>query len=244
MKAIPPEPAPQGPQENPPNVESPDILADPTEASDELPDEVSATQPDQRHSGSLLKRVEKNERVLLVIFTALIAVFTVVLALSTFFLWRSTENLVHGAEDTAQRQLRAYVSVVAVQLYQFGTEKPVIGGLEIVNNGQTPAYKITATINVGTGLTKSAAPRGPLALDPKAKIYLWGATESPLTQDDYDAVVRSAASIFVYGEIRYVDAFGKNHFSRFRYTYGGDGVAPTPGTSLTVSPSQEGNESD
>jgi len=41
---------------------------------------------------------------------SIIALFTVILGIATWFLWRATKRLVEGAEDTAQRQLRAYVS--------------------------------------------------------------------------------------------------------------------------------------
>jgi hypothetical protein len=41
----------------------------------------------------------------------IIAIFTVILGMATGFLWLATKNLVIGAEDTAERQLRAYVSI-------------------------------------------------------------------------------------------------------------------------------------
>src|SRR5262245_19756779 len=41
----------------------------------------------------------------------ILAAFTVILAVATIFLWIATRDLVREAEDTAKRQLRAYVFV-------------------------------------------------------------------------------------------------------------------------------------
>lgn len=46
-----------------------------------------------------------------------IAAFTIVLAFSTIFLWLSTRRLVIGSEETAKRQLRAYLSYSRKCLY-------------------------------------------------------------------------------------------------------------------------------
>lgn len=45
-----------------------------------------------------------------------IALFTVLLVLATLFLWKATRDLVLGAEKTAERQLRAYIGVVEIDL--------------------------------------------------------------------------------------------------------------------------------
>jgi hypothetical protein len=43
----------------------------------------------------------------------LTVVFTLILALATVLLWQATRDLVRGAEDTAERQLRAYVYIIS-----------------------------------------------------------------------------------------------------------------------------------
>ncbi len=87
-----------------------------------------------------------------------IAVFTVVLALATIFLWTATRDLVHGAERTERRQLRAYVGVDRLSFECAGFDdknyKPsdlTTPGLvhqdflvvKVRNYGQTPAYDVT-----------------------------------------------------------------------------------------------------
>ena len=46
----------------------------------------------------------------------IIALFTVILAASTIALWASTARLVRGTEDTAERQLRAYVGIEKLEI--------------------------------------------------------------------------------------------------------------------------------
>jgi hypothetical protein len=54
----------------------------------------------------------------------LVALFTAALSIATFFLWRATRNLVKGADDTAQRQLRAYVGIESIELKCPGFDDP------------------------------------------------------------------------------------------------------------------------
>jgi len=80
--------------------------------------------------------------------TVLIAIFTYVLYRSTDKLWEAGERQLKHLENTAQRQLRAYVVAKA---YDFDTEK-IVGsenGAEMVtvkiaikNTGQTPAHDL------------------------------------------------------------------------------------------------------
>src|SRR5215207_3972459 len=53
-------------------------------------------------------------------------------------LWVATRSLVRGAEDTAARQLRAYVVVEPGAIFEI---QPII-----VNAGQTPAYEVVVIL--------------------------------------------------------------------------------------------------
>jgi hypothetical protein len=87
-----------------------------------------------------------------------IAIFTVILGVATWRLWRVTGKLVEGAEETAQRQLRAYVGIDSIELdcpslktIQEDRYVPQTTGpgtafkdftrVKIRNYGQTPAYQ-------------------------------------------------------------------------------------------------------
>src|SRR5262249_51673089 len=72
--------------------------------------------------------------------TVFIALFTVILAFATAFLYFATRDLVEGAEDTAKRQLRAYVFLDQMTIADpMGTPKISI---RIKNYGSTPAYGV------------------------------------------------------------------------------------------------------
>jgi hypothetical protein len=70
---------------------------------------------------------------------------TGLLAVSTLGLWLATRKLVHGAEKTAERQLRAYITVKRCKTR---LERRPSGGWglawvpQIINAGQTPAYDV------------------------------------------------------------------------------------------------------
>lgn len=75
-------------------------------------------------------------------FTLILTGFTGVLAISTTFLWWHTRRLVVGAEDTAERQLRAYVSIKPGTIKTFKIGSIIEVEMATVNHGQTPAYRI------------------------------------------------------------------------------------------------------
>ena len=196
------------------------------------------------------KTVETYEKPLLVISTVLIAIFTVVLALATFFLWRSTRDLVRGAENTAERQLRAYVFVKSMELRYFGTTRPFEVAARVKNSGQTPAYhlrtRITATLAVFPIKEFVSAPPTPgeSILGPSDELEISNVSPRTLTADERGKTVNGEYAIYVYGEIDYVDAFGRTRHTRFRGIYRGVQLPPPENSTLTVAQTAEGNEAD
>ena len=75
--------------------------------------------------------------------TLFIAAFTVILAFATFFLYFATRDLVTGAKDTAERQLRAYLTITPVMLSSINPDENSGFIFEQKNQGQTPAYSAT-----------------------------------------------------------------------------------------------------
>ena len=77
--------------------------------------------------------------------TVFIAIFTIILGIATVFLWRATDKLVREADDTATRQLRAYVHLENITAFKLATgPEPKIQN-RLKNFGQTPAREITVT---------------------------------------------------------------------------------------------------
>jgi|SRR3954451_7154816 len=77
---------------------------------------------------------------------ALVAIGTLFLSLFTLALWTATRALVRGAENTAVRQLRAYVFVRPDQVHVDLAKVEIGMQYEKINAGQTPAYDV---INIG-----------------------------------------------------------------------------------------------
>jgi hypothetical protein len=201
---------------------------------------------DQRDDGGFFNLAEKYSGVFLVIVTA-------ILVIVTGFLWQATRNLVRGAEETAERQLRAYVSVSSAEVRKFGTAQPLEARVVVRNSGQTPAYKLRNQIAI-------AAAKFPVKkfpdypewkstssgfLGPGEIIQSWINAPRALTTEEQAKVVSGEVAIYVSFEVRYWDTFGKKeHFAQFRGFYRGDGVAPGAGTVLELTQTEEANEGD
>ncbi len=80
------------------------------------------------------------------IFRHKLKITDTLLVLFTFTLWWATQRLVRGSEETAERQLRAYVfgtyHSVNVTADAKGTPFKVMIQYEVRNYGQTPAHRI------------------------------------------------------------------------------------------------------
>lgn len=87
--------------------------------------------------------VEHNEHFFVGFGTIIIAIFTAVLGLATAFLWKATKALVDGANDTAERQLRAYVMIESVRLEDFEVGRRPFARVTLRNSGATPAHQLT-----------------------------------------------------------------------------------------------------
>lgn len=127
---------------------------------------------------------------------------------------------------TARRQLRAYVFVdsVDVEGIQVG-EQPSVA-IKIKNFGQTPAYDLAQWV----GLRFDAFDNPKFPDVPFGKAELWqrplapGDTaelhpnplRNPITEAHMTALAAGEAAIWIFGEIRYRDAFKKRRRTRYR----------------------------
>lgn len=99
--------------------------------------EQSAT---YRAARGFVHLVESGEHFLIAISTVVIAIFTIVLGVATAALGHSTKALVQGADATAIRQLRAYLSVTPTFLQGVEAGETPSASFMVKNSGQTPAY--------------------------------------------------------------------------------------------------------
>jgi hypothetical protein len=155
-----------------------------------------------------------------------LAIFTLFLVIFTGLLWFATDRLVRGADDTAKRQLRAYVWAETIPSKNL--DDPNFGVLaDIKNSGQTPAYEVhtwSMTQPVAepppNGFVFASAPEyipGPrYVVNPSSKHFLQAFPEVALTVEERLAIRDGFLILYSWGEIRYRDTFGENRTAWFR----------------------------
>ncbi len=168
--------------------------------------------------------LEKLPELLLVIFTGT--------------LWLATRDLVKGAESNAERQLRAYVfpkDDSAISVVQGpSTTRPFEVNVAVKNYGQTPAHDVVASAWVGLDewpLKDTFNFDGPPSAEPVAKALIPpGATSHyhtgsarPLTTEELASVNSGRLRLYIYGNVKYVDAFKKPRVTNFCYASSTEG---------------------
>jgi flagellar basal body-associated protein FliL len=159
----------------------------------------------------------------------ILAAFTIVLAIATIFLWFTISDLVRGAEQTAQRQLRAHIGVTTREVPSLIVGEKQSAGVFFTNHGQTPALRVRYRGDVR--ILKNGLPSGLpritkfrvdcLPLNPGQKIPIVYETSGELTVVDERAIRDDVCRFYSYGEIEYFDVFGRRRITTYRFMYGG-----------------------
>lgn len=185
------------------------------------------------------------------LWTDPIATFTGALFLATAALiftglaqwWETRRN--------ADRQLRAYLSVISGGVKAKNKDGNVflVVKFEIKNAGQTPAYKVSTWFDAEVRDLPQFVPAFAVAPPPETRggqsivgpgtsIELHGA-DLPVTADAYTMLSTGEMNaLYVWGQVDYVDAFGKPRWTKFRMRAIRRGE---PGT-WTLGPEPEGND--
>lgn len=168
--------------------------------------------------------------------TIALAVITFFLALFTACLWASTKKLVTGAEDTAQRQLRAYLSITPAGLEKINPNEMFHFRFTCLNGGQTPAYSVRYNgildiieHPISENYPFPALPRKLpyLAMvPPRTPIGGHLLATNKINKADIVEILTGKGEgegkrLYIFGQIDYIDAFGKNHWTRFCYSFPG-----------------------
>jgi hypothetical protein len=161
-----------------------------------------------------------------------IAVIASVVAFLQFLALVAT---VYVMRRTAQRQLRAYVFVDGGSFTLMTTDEGnlYIQGVVVLKNfGQTPGYKFVACTRVDIFETKSPAFRddakglGESVVGPSSERHI-PVVKGPIDPADLQAIRDGTKSIFIWGRVDYVDAFGQPRYLKF-YNMNGREI-PEPG---------------
>jgi hypothetical protein len=161
------------------------------------------------------------------------ALATIAIAYFTFTLKRATDNLWDASktqhwldEDTAKRQLRAYLGIQGgwIRLRNEGEQLFVDATVLLENWGQTPAYNFRTSIDIEVHPTGSVpfTDSGPLPLGTRAHSIIGprSPTEtgraSPISADDLTSIRTGIKTIFVWGRLDYIDCFETPRFFVYR----------------------------
>lgn len=125
-----------------------------------------------------------------------------------------------------QHQLRAYVLVETTQI-KFDTDGSARVLILFRNGGQTPALNVHIGCEMKADEVGSPTPLRPVVFDQtmsKFSVLPDGMRQKivgPITHEQAKALYLGETVMDVWGEVRYDDIFGEQHFSRFHLTGGG-----------------------
>jgi hypothetical protein len=152
-------------------------------------------------------------------------------------------------KDTAQRQLRAYISVTAAKI-EFPEPGRPKSTLTFKNAGQTPAHNVQVWIHQWAAeypleVTLPTPPddfvMAKSTLGAGAHNHIANEAPQPIFKTSHlDLVGTAQGTIYVYGEISYSDVFGNRHVQQYRLMYGGSEPV-VPGA---LKPCVDGNNGD
>lgn len=128
-------------------------------------------------------------------------------------------------QDSAQRDLRAYLGVANVYLTHADTPIPK-GQVAISNFGKTPAYKVRQWIGIAIGPYPLAAElvrcpyNGSVSIiSPTVQHQSVVPVKKPIPPELLIGTLEN--TVYVYGQVTYEDAFGHTRNTSYRYIYGG-----------------------
>jgi hypothetical protein len=160
-------------------------------------------------------------------FTLWLTLFSGISVVSNVGLWLVTGWTLRHSQDTAERQLRAYVFVEGNrdQLPIVDAGRRTTSPLAVINRGQTPAYKLTRWTNLEILPYPLVVPlqgcppnqtKIPVDLGPNNPLTIHAVRDGAWTQQQIHGALSGKMRIYIYGEINYVDGFRKPQFTRFR----------------------------
>jgi hypothetical protein len=180
-----------------------------------------------------------------------IATFTLVLAFSTVGLWIATgalylvgERQRNLSEDTAKRELRAYiVGASSAQMRGFNSSRPICV-LTFKNAGQTPAYNVCVwTSNAVAIYPMESSPPPPDispgegssvgVVAPGGDFHNEIVSDVEVTAADRAAVIAGRCAFYIYGKISYRDSFGIERTTTFCHFFAGDRARNNNGSLAT-----------
>lgn len=179
--------------------------------------------PNRNFAGILLacqgEFIDRNDKVI-------VAIFTVVLALSTIFLWLATNNIVNSTEESNRQINRAYMAIGGECQIDNGVIRTTKSGerlfrVEVGNHGKTLAYLDAFELEFGTEIQATGKPRPDVVTrythsdqSPPGERHRPVGPLIPITRGGDDVA---------FGTIHYRDIWEGVHYSHFILKIAADG---------------------
>jgi hypothetical protein len=145
--------------------------------------------------------------------------------------------LIYRQLMTSRAQLRAYVVVSSAGIVSADDDKETapVAVVTIQNSGQTPAHDVVNVSGIAIDLFPppptlsltitdhdfAAVGRSRETLGPGNTSVSRVSAGRLLMDEEKKGIIEGVGAIYVYGEIRYKDAFGKRRWTRYRLMMGG-----------------------
>jgi hypothetical protein len=206
----------------------------------------SPTEEERREKADERRDKAESDSWLLRLTGALVAA-TVALVVATAFLWNATKKLVKGTEDTAKRQLRAYISVSRASISRFDDANGVEVEMVFKNFGVTPAYGLSAELQISYGPFPAkfnfdnqftVYPISRSIVGPGMELASRLRCPQELSEKHIANLRDGQSVIYVFGFVHYIDAFGISRVCKVRYGAGGN-IRAAEGCLIAC---QDGNE--
>jgi hypothetical protein len=141
----------------------------------------------------------------------------------------AAERTVNTMKDTAERQLRAYVSIHMVEIIDVAAGFTPRANLVFKNFGQTPAYDLIGIGGMAMEVSwETLAPPSSDPIEITTTTLHSGATicqsivgRRKLIAGEREALIDGTKTLWVYGETRYKDTFNVERITEFRFQIGG-----------------------
>ncbi|MBI4183974.1 MAG: hypothetical protein HY521_08270 [Proteobacteria bacterium] len=153
---------------------------------------------------------------------------------------KAAEDAVAITKTTAEQQLRAYMSVKDNGL-AWELNRTIWASIGIENCGQTPAYQVKGWLGLGDEPEERPPEPRPTAsqndVGPGHSIHIAN-RHGPMDEQMWDGIRSRNILFYMWGELSYVDAFGKSHITKFKVR-----LDPDPRENAWVT-CEDGNYSD
>ena len=151
---------------------------------------------------------------------ALLSLTSIILVLVVVGQTRKSNRI---AEQTAERQLRAYVFPQTVLIVGMAEKRPIVTTI-IENSGQTPAYNAIISVNsaimrVGQEKFVEKQTAGPMVIPPHGTSTHTNFLKPDVISNTEAGLVSGELRLYVFGSVQHVDCFMARRKSTFRHLF-------------------------